>query len=155
MEDSPDVLDILRDLLNTEQAFYQTIRLLDSGTRNHLVAGHLRNTSTMLSLLRTFMSQPQTMVINMDMSGNFFDAVPVVPTREQITAATEMHMSVPPNTTCAICQDEVTCATRIRACGHNFHGACVDQWFQMNPRCPVCRHDIREPLTNANRNLPQ
>ena len=157
MDESPDVLEILRDLFNTERTFYQTIRFLDSETRNHIVAAHMRNTSMVLSLLRTFMTQPQTatMVINMDLSGNFFDAVPVVPTRDQITAATETHRGVPPNTTCAICQDEVTCSTRIRACGHNFHGACIDQWFQMNPRCPVCRHDIREPLTNVDHTLPQ
>lgn len=149
MEDSPDVLDILRDILNAERSFYQTIRFLDSSTRNHLVAAHLRNTSTALSLLRTFMTQPQTatMVINMDLSGNFFDPVPVVPTRDEITVATETHMSVPAGTTCAICQEEVTCATRIRACGHNFHGQCISQWLGMNTRCPVCRHDIR--LTNA------
>jgi hypothetical protein len=37
----------------------------------------------------------------------------------------------------------VECATRIRHCGHCFHSGCIGEWFSMNPRCPVCRHDIR------------
>ena len=148
--DSPDVLEIIQDILETERSFYQMYRFLDGGSRNLLLASHMRNTSSALALVRLYMSQPQqtTMVmnipINMDASGNFFDAVPIVPTQAQITAATEIHRGVPANTNCAICQDEVTCATRIRACGHNFHAACINQWFQMNPRCPVCRHDIRD-----------
>lgn len=156
MAESPDVLDILRDVFATERTLYQTIRFLDASTRNHLVAAQLRNTSATLALLRIFMTQPQqtTMVMNipisMDLSGNFFDAVPVVPSREQIAAAIEAHVAVPANTTCAICQDEVTCATRIRACGHNFHSDCISQWFQMNPRCPVCRHDIRSLQSGGN-----
>jgi hypothetical protein len=150
MSESPDVLDILRDILETERSFYQMFRFLEGSTRNHLMAAQMRNTSAALSLLRLFMNQPQqtTMVMNipitMDLSGNFFDPVPVAPTRAQIAAATETHQGVPANTTCAICQDEVACATRIRVCGHTFHGACLDQWFQLNPRCPVCRHDIRD-----------
>jgi hypothetical protein len=151
-----DVLDILHEIFETERTFYQMYRFLDTNSRNHLLAAHMRNTSSALAILRIFMAQPQqtTMVmnipINLDASGNFFDPVPVVPTREQIAAATETHRGVPANTTCAICQDEVTCATRIRACGHNFHAACIDQWFQMNPRCPVCRHDIRDLQPSSN-----
>lgn len=155
MDESPDVLEILQDILETDRNFYQMIRFLDNGTRSNLVAAHMRNTSAALTLLRLFLTMPaQTSLvmnipINLDASGNFFDPVPVVPTRAQISAATETHRGVPANTTCAICQDEVTCATRIRACGHNFHEACIEQWFQMNPRCPVCRHDIRN-LQSAN-----
>jgi hypothetical protein len=86
----------------------------------------------------------------MDISGNFFDPVIVAPTQQQIRAATDEHINVV-DTTCSICQESVTCATRIRACGHAFHGQCIDQWFTMNPRCPVCRHDIRENLQTPRR----
>lgn len=83
----------------------------------------------------------------LDPSGNFIrsfmEPVQVIPTREQITAATENHIQAT-DTTCAICQEGVTCATRIRDCGHYFHSQCILEWFTMNPRCPVCRHDIRE-----------
>lgn len=152
-----DVLDVLHEILETERAFYNMYRFMDHGSRNHLFAAHIRNTSSALAILRLFMSQPQqtTMVmnipLNLDLSGNFFDPVPVVPTQDEITAAVETHQGVPANTTCSICQDEVTCATRIRACGHNFHGDCITQWFQVNPRCPVCRHDIRDLQPANNR----
>lgn len=153
MSESPDytVLDALRDILETDQAFFGIIRHLDGYARTHLTASHLRNTGSAMTILRQFMTNPQTtrMIVNiplrMDMSGNFFDPVPVVPTREQIRAATETHVGLT-NATCAICQDSVECATRIRHCGHCFHGACIDQWLSMNPRCPVCRHDIRTVL---------
>jgi hypothetical protein len=151
--DSPDVLEVLQNVLETERAFYEIVPSLGEVTRNHLVAAHMRNTSLSLAILRLVMAQPPptTLVMNipMDLSGNFFDPVPVAPTREQITAATEVHRSVPENTQCSICQEDVTCATRIRACGHNFHGACLDQWLQINPRCPVCRHDIRNLQSSA------
>lgn len=143
-----DVLEVLQDILETDRSFHREIHLLAGATRNHLVAAQMRNSSQAMAILRLSLAQPPptTVVMNMtmDLSGNFFDSVPVAPTREQIAAAIETHRAVPSNTTCSICQDEVTCATRIRACGHNFHGGCLEEWLRINPRCPVCRHDIRD-----------
>lgn len=154
MEDS--VLDLIRELTQTDRAFFSMIRFLDGNTRNHLVAAHMRNTSQAYALLRLYLSQStrtESIVMNiplnsiLDPSGNFMrnflDPVPVVPTRDQITAATENHVGVS-DQTCAICQEAVTCATRIRACGHCFHSQCIHEWFSMNTRCPICRHDIRD-----------
>ena len=154
MEDS--VLDLIRELTQTDRAFFSMIRFLDGNTRNHLVAAHMRNTSQAYALLRLYLSQStrtESIVMNiplnsiLDPSGNFMrnflDPVPVVPTRDQITAATENHIGVT-DQTCAICQEAVTCATRIRACGHCFHSQCIHEWFSMNTRCPICRHDIRD-----------
>jgi len=144
-----DILDIVNNVLETERAFYNTIRFLEGGTRNHLIAAHMRNMAQLLNIVRTYQSTEtrQSVVLNiplrMDTSGNFFDNVPVVPTPEQIRAGTETHIAVT-DTNCSICQAEVTCATRIRGCGHCFHGDCIAQWFTMNPRCPMCRYDIRE-----------
>lgn len=145
-----DILDILHAQLQTERTLYSSLRFLEGGTRNNVLAAHLRNTSALLSILRTYQLQPATrMVINipLDVSGNWMDPVPVVPTQEQITAATEEHIAV--DTTCSICQDSLTCATRIRACGHCFHGQCIQQWLSMNSRCPMCRHDLRTPVSNT------
>lgn len=154
MEDS--VLDLIRELTQTDRAFFSMIRFLDGNTRNHLVAAHMRNTSQAYALLRLYLSQStrtESIVMNiplnsiLDPSGNFMrnflDPVPVVPTRDQIQAATENHVGVT-DQTCAICQEAVTCATRIRACGHCFHSQCIHEWFSMNTRCPICRHDIRD-----------
>jgi hypothetical protein len=50
---------------------------------------------------------------------------------------------------CSICQDRMRQGENIRrlnACQHEFHGACVDNWYlQRSVLCPVCRHDIRDP----------
>lgn len=152
MGDEYTVLDALRDIQETDQTFFSIVRYLDGQTRSQLVATHMRNSAAAIALLRHYMANPQssTVVMNiplrLDVSGNsFFDSVPVYPSQDQIRSATETHIGVS-NTNCAICQDSVTCATRIRHCGHCFHGACIDQWFSMSPRCPVCRHDIRNVL---------
>lgn len=168
------VLDAMRELSETDRAFFNIVRFLDGSTRNHIVAAHLRNTSQAYNVLRLYSSRPvqeERVVMNfplgnlnsiLDPSGNFMrsfmEPVQVRPTREQVTAATENHIQVT-DTTCAICQEGVTCATRIRHCGHSFHSRCIGEWFTMNPRCPVCRHDIRErrdlhenPRNNTNDN---
>lgn len=155
-EESYNVLDALRDIMETERSFLSMIRFLDGNTRNQIVAAHLRNTNQALGVLRSFMTTPGRTVLTipinipMDVSGNpnatfanFFDPVPVVPTQQQIEAAVETHINIP-ETVCAICQDNVNCATRIRACGHCFHGQCIQEWFTINTRCPVCRHDVRD-----------
>lgn len=154
MEDGEiDVLDIMQEIMETERSFHGIVRFLDGSTRNQLVAAQLRNTNNAMALVRQYMQSEtrQPLVVNiplqMDMSGNFFDNVPVVPTREQINAALDNHVNIP-DTVCSICQEGVTCASRIRACGHCFHSDCIRQWFSMSPRCPMCRLDIRDANHN-------
>lgn len=153
MDEEYTVLEVIRDVLESDRAFFQTLRFLDGRTRNHILAAHLRNTHSILTLVRTYMSQPATTTmvmnipLNLDASGNFFDAVPIRPSQAQISAAVERNVETPDGT-CAICQDAVARATRIRHCGHCFHSDCIAQWFEMNPRCPVCRHDIRDLQTS-------
>lgn len=152
-----DVLDILHEIIETEQTFFRTLRFLDHASRQYLITGHMRNHSQMLAIIRAYMLSAPTasMVLNiplrnMDISGNFFDAVPVVPSAQQIQEATEEATALT-DATCTICQDELQSGTRIRHCGHTFHSDCISQWFTMNTRCPVCRHDIRSlQVTPAN-----
>ena len=150
LEEEDSVLDVIREIFETERVFYGTVRFLEGQTRNHIVAAHLRNTNLALQILRVFMDRPapaQSVVMNIDLSGNvlrnFLDPVPVVASAQQIANATETNVVVA-NTVCAICQEGVTSATRLRTCGHCFHSDCIDQWLGINTRCPVCRHDIRE-----------
>lgn len=80
------------------------------------------------------------------------EPVVVRPTHEQITESTEIitnstHLS----DTCAICQDDFPSGSQIRKikhCNHQFHKNCIDQWFQRNVKCPVCRHDIRQEINS-------
>jgi len=149
------VLDIIQEIMETDRAFYTFARFLDGSTRSSVVLAHIRRTNTALSLARQFLTTPTrtTMVMNIplnfDASGNFLDPVPVLPTREQINAAVELHVNPEEETTCSICQEAVTCATRIRSCGHCFHGDCIREWFSMNSRCPMCRVDIRDLQSNG------
>jgi len=50
---------------------------------------------------------------------------------------------------CPICQDSMRQGELIRklnVCNHQFHKACVDNWFLHDSvLCPTCRHDIRQP----------
>lgn len=51
------------------------------------------------------------------------------------------------NEVCSICQDQYTEGQAIRSlthCTHIFHKSCIDQWFEGNVHCPVCRFDIRQ-----------
>ena len=155
MEDEEyTVLTAIRDLTETDRSFFNIVRFLDAPTRNQVVASHLRNTSSALAVLYALVLQNRArntrftvnIPLNMfDMSGNpnFLEPVPVVPTREQILAGVETNAMMF-DYNCAICQEAVTAATRIRACGHAFHAQCISQWFSINTHCPVCRHDIRD-----------
>lgn len=152
-------MSILHEMMQTERSFHNIVRFLDGNTRNHIVAAHMRNMTQILAILRAVTTPPQPVserfVMNMnvpfstllDPSGNFLrnflEPVTVAPTTAQIEAAVENHIGTT-DTNCAICQENVTCATRIRPCGHCFHSSCIREWFSMNPRCPVCRHDIRD-----------
>jgi hypothetical protein len=78
----------------------------------------------------------------------FNEPVIVRPTEAQIAAATRVEQLISPSDAiCTICQDdfleENTEIRKITACGHFFHKSCIDEWFERNVRCPVCRHDIR------------
>ena len=162
MEGEYSALDAIRDLTLTDRAFFSIVRFLDGNTRNHIVAAHLRNTSQATTVIRQFMAaqhreeRRENIVMNIPLSNlsglldpsgnfmrNFLDPVAVVPTTDQIENATDNNIYVT-DTTCAICQEAVTSATRIRHCEHCFHSHCIQEWFTMNTRCPVCRHDIRE-----------
>jgi hypothetical protein len=85
-------------------------------------------------------------------TSNSQEDVVVRPTDEQIQMSTrlvqgsELLTEQQPQQVCAICQDSILSLDPCRllqVCGHSFHQLCIDQWFQRNVRCPVCRHDIR------------
>lgn len=160
--DDYTMLDAIRDITESDRAFFSIVRFLDGNTRNHLVAAQLRNTNTAYQLLRQRPVAPrqENVVMNiplatlLDPSGNFMrsfmEPVPVVPSREQIRSATQIVTTAPPDTQCSICQEDITgMHVQIRHCNHRFHNLCIGQWFEVNPRCPVCRHDIRDLQQNG------
>jgi hypothetical protein len=112
-------------------------------------------TNALLSLLRL----PPTALTRNYMPGpnamdQFLQPVPVRPTAEQIAENTTLGNLVSDTEhSCAICQDTLAPeqeGRKLNACGHWFHRGCIDTWLGTNVHCPVCRHDIREPLrTNS------
>lgn len=80
---------------------------------------------------------------------NSMEPVIVRPTQETINATTSLRAASVQDEQemCSVCQDHYTegqALRTIRGCGHVFHKACIDQWFDRNVHCPVCRADIRE-----------
>jgi E3 ubiquitin-protein ligase ATL6/9/15/31/42/55 len=93
--------------------------------------------------------------------GQFYNNVPVVPTRQQIDSATRRvlyrEIEEPLNSSCPICLDRFQPddnVTQIIHCGHIFNEDSINLWFRANVRCPVCRYDIREQGASVNTNAP-
>lgn len=168
------ILDVFRDMLATDRVFYSTLRFsgnqYSTMLREHYAqnAAMLRIAQTLVSMslaretretretrraaavpaaLPTALQRDNEIIYTMNIPlgslAQFLDPVSVTPSPEQITAATDTFHAED-GTTCSICQEEVTTSTRIRQCGHRFHATCISQWFSLNPRCPMCRTDIRE-----------
>lgn len=106
-----------------------------------------------------------------DLSGNavnltnFSSNVIVRPTQEEFQNATitlEYDSTVITQTRCPITLGDFETGEivrQIRHCGHTFCETALQNWFDANVRCPVCRYDIRtyvpepsSPITNENQN---
>jgi len=81
---------------------------------------------------------------------NFYDTVPVYPTRDQINNGTRRvlysNIENPLNSSCPITLenfDDDDNVTQILGCGHIFNHDSLTSWFRNHVRCPVCRYDIR------------
>lgn len=82
---------------------------------------------------------------------NFLSPVPVVPTEQQISNATEsiLYSTIvdPAYTSCPISYEDFntnSSVLRILHCGHYFEPDSLRTWFRSNVRCPICRYDIRD-----------
>lgn len=145
---SERIYDVLEELLETDRTFYTMARYLNVDRREEIIRTHLFNNRDLLSILRILATNNTTFTVRLplrDVIGDthsFWDPIRVAPTTQQINSATETNVTVT-DTTCAICQEAVTSATRIRHCQHAFHHTCIMPWFELNSACPVCRHDIR------------
>jgi Ring finger domain len=149
------ILAVLRDLIESNTRRFSSIMVLEEPVRNRALANNYRETLAILDLLNILARPPEVQeptrrfTINLPASEilrAFEDPVPVVATADQITAATEMNIATEEDSNCAICQESMAVATRLRACNHVFHHSCINTWFRTSVRCPVCRNDIREPL---------
>lgn len=81
---------------------------------------------------------------------NFLEPIEIYPTSAQIEAATRVirygDIVSPLNTSCPITLENFNEDDRvliIRHCNHVFSNSGLISWFRSNCRCPVCRYDIR------------
>lgn len=83
---------------------------------------------------------------------NVSDTV-IRPTTEQLNNALEnitYNVSEQNSSTCPITLEEFVegdSIRRIKHCGHIFSTPAINSWFNRHVRCPVCRYDIREYIT--------
>ena len=78
-----------------------------------------------------------------------FEDIVVHSSQELIDSASNMRtLLMDLEGSCSICQDRMRQGENVRrlnVCQHEFHGACIDNWFlHQSVLCPVCRHDIRD-----------
>ena len=142
---SHGVIAVIRELLESETSFFRTAVGMPEPQRTRSIGNRARMTQDILALLRVIITPPPTtqrFVVNIPLREDTFEDVPVLPTANHLAAALEHD--IPFNdSNCAVCQESMESGTRLRNCGHGFHTACITNWFSMNPRCPVCRDDVR------------
>jgi len=154
MEES--IISVIQGLLDSRSTFLETT-LPNFNTDLGIQAYNrfMINEMCMLELTnRVFQSEVRNRQTNhvltipvtiMENNPGFNEPVVVRPTAEQIRNATEEVDEVPTNSTCAICQEEIAVnGLKISHCDHLYHTSCLQNWFSLSVRCPVCRHDIRE-----------
>ena len=152
MEDDNQLntLDVLQGIMETDRAFYQALRFLNSN-REQLLATHQRNTAAAMSLIRLHALRgtrtvQYTATIPLNFPVGWDEAVPVRATAAQIAAGSAVvTVDDAEPTNCSICQETLSSThTRLTHCGHRFHTSCIAEWFTQSVSCPMCRHDIRE-----------
>jgi hypothetical protein len=87
---------------------------------------------------------------------NFYDTVPVYPSRDQINNGTRRllysNIENPLNSSCPITLENFENndnVTQILGCGHIFNHESLNSWFRNHVRCPVCRYDIRSYIPRS------
>ena len=99
----------------------------------------------------------------LDRYPNLADLSPVTvrPTLTEMATATREalygELDDAMNTECPITREAFTARDRViqlRQCRHVFSADAGRQWFETNVRCPVCRHDVREPLDVSGTAVP-
>jgi predicted Zn-ribbon and HTH transcriptional regulator len=145
---SVGVINVVRELIEADIIFFRLAVALPEPMRTRVIGNRARMTQDILSLMRFTLepaTEPQRFVVHLPgQAADWSDPVRVTPSANQLTTALEHDVNTH-DENCAVCQDTVASGTRLRQCGHVFHRACIMNWFEMSSRCPVCRHDVREP----------
>ena len=153
-----DTLDNIRDHIqqiteqgNSRNQFVRRNHRINSRNRNMFFSSNLNDDTNVFSI---FNERPRT--VNPTFVDYLNTTVRIRPTNEQIQNATREitygDITDPPNETCPISLDRFDpddSVSQIIHCGHIFCQAELQEWFQNNVRCPVCRYDIRDYTTRG------
>ena len=115
-----------------------------NNTLNNLINSRLNRTG--------ITNQPDMIEVTLYNNGNSvtsMEDVSVYPSLRTLSRASDVYRYEDIETeyeSCTICRERFQSNSIIRKlqCGHIFHIGCVDQWFENNVRCPVCRTDLRD-----------
>jgi hypothetical protein len=155
------ILEIIEELVNGRNIFFdRCLRIIPHQNRASTLSRFMLNEGWILEVMnRVYQnsvrngSTTASALVTFSLPSGFSDPVVVSLTSTQIEGALENIPSS--NSNCAICQDAISSGgCRIRSCRHEFHRNCVTNWFGMSVRCPVCRHDIREPAADDSNQTP-
>ena len=115
-----------------------------NNTLNNLINSRLSSTG--------ISNQPDMIEVTLYNNGNTIsnmEDVSVYPSLRTLSRASDVYRYEDIETeyeSCTICRERFQSNSIIRKlqCGHIFHIGCIDQWFENNVRCPVCRTDLRD-----------
>ena len=153
--DVEEILEVLQDIVRGRNTFLcdRVIRSVPFMYRYALMSRYMQNESRLTELIsqlytnsinRTAAAQTLiTLSFPDPMSVGFADNVIIRPNQDQLQRNLQDCSAT--TSSCAVCQEVISSgACLIRQCAHVFHRSCIESWFSMSVRCPVCRHDIRE-----------
>lgn len=146
------LLEVIGSLIEGRNDFFiRTMQLTPHQQRGQMLSRFMLNEVVYLEIInRIYRNQldgnnrTNTRVLSFTIPvSDFEENVPVVASQAQIDSSIQTINSTTSN--CAICQESISSdACQIRQCGHIYHRDCILSWLNVNVRCPVCRHDIRE-----------
>lgn len=149
-----EILELLNELATGKTAFLSsTMNRMPYADRTNAFNRFMTNEFVYLQLANNILrnmnrSTDNSAVVTFTIPSTFSDPVVVRPNQLQIDSALQTVENS--SATCAICQDSVSFdGVKIRHCNHEFHRSCISNWFAINVRCPVCRHDIRDPVSQT------
>jgi hypothetical protein len=159
VSESRRVLNVMVDTLNTQEhniyTMYNAVSRNAHQYRTSPISRWWRNQPNYPSRINRFNYDALRGLFNV----NNLEPVVVRPTREQILNSTsvisvrDIPLSNRFYNVCPISYEtftDDTVVTRINNCGHYFDTNSINEWFNRNVRCPVCRYDIRNDISRVN-----
>jgi hypothetical protein len=159
---STNITSLVDNLITTNNEILNTIMNLTNQhvlnnnrqTNNNTRQQHNNNYSNRPNYHTNRQNYLNNPTIN-NLVNTFFDPIEIYPTPYQIELATRVarfgDIVNPLNLACPISLENFNDNDQvlvIRQCNHIFSNTALNSWFRTNCRCPVCRYDIRDHVSN-------